>query len=157
MKKKGLLRSMVTSAAVAGMLFSSIPAFASEAESPVLPESLNIDGKEVILEKSESNTAIFTPSLNKFDQIQTLATYKLIGSDVGLYVDYSHGHGGDHYAHGWVQTTAPRFTARAEVWENGKVIATGTNNLNSGNTAYGTSTLAVGIAGKRTPRIFYAW
>lgn len=77
MKKKGLLRSMVTSAAVAGMLFSSIPAFASEAESPVLPESLNIDGKEVILEKSESNTAIFTPSLNKLIRFKHLRLISL--------------------------------------------------------------------------------
>jgi|GEM_PF-4338515 len=111
MKKKGILRSMVTSAAVAGMMFSSIPAFA--AESPELPESLIIDGKEFILEKSESNTA----TLETMGNFQTLASYQLLGSDVGLYVDSSHGHGGDNYASGWVKTTAPRFTARAEVWE----------------------------------------
>lgn len=152
MKKKGILRSMVTSAAVVGMLFSSIPAFAAESESPQLSESLTIDGKEVVLVKSESNTAI----LDNTDKIQTFASYQLTGSDVALYVD-SNNHGGDHYAHGWVKTTAPRFTARAEVWQGSRAIATGTNNLNVGSIAYGTSSPAVGIASNRTPRIFYAW
>ncbi|WP_206700941.1 hypothetical protein [Lysinibacillus sphaericus] len=31
-------------------------------------------------------------------------SYKVTGSDVRLYVDSSHGHGGDHFASGWVAT-----------------------------------------------------
>lgn len=151
-KKKGILRSMVTSVAVAGMLFSSIPAFAAESESPQLPESLTIDGKEVVLVKSESNTAI----LDNTGKIQTRASYQLLGSNVGLYVAANE-HGGDNYASGWVKTTAPRFTARAEVWEGGRVLVTGDNYLNSGNIANAWSKPAVGINSTRTPRIFYAW
>lgn len=159
MKRKNILRNLATSMAVAGMMFSSIPALATESELPELPESIIMDGKEFIMDKSAGGGSGTATPDNSISEVQSLAStsYQVTGSDVRLYVDYSNGHGGDHYAHGWVQATAPRFTARAEVWANGKLNTTGSNNLNNGNIAYGTSYLATGIVKNAEPRIFYAW
>lgn len=150
MKRKKVLRKLAATTVIAGMMFSSTPALAEE-----LPESITMYGKVFEMDKTAgggSGTA--TPDNNISTQ---RSSYTLTGSDVRLYVDYSHGHGGDHFSSGWVKTTAPRFTARAEVWSNGRANTVGRNTLNNGNIANATSGLGVGIVPKATPRIFYAW
>ncbi|MFC4403060.1 hypothetical protein [Gracilibacillus xinjiangensis] len=144
---------------IVGLMFSSIPVFATQSpESPELPESITKDGKVFTLDKSYGGgPGTATPDKTLDNSMNLLSSYRVTGSDVALYIDYSHGHGGDHYAHGFVEATAPRFTARAEVWENGRLNTAGTNNLNRGNIAYGTSHLAVGVSSAHYPRIFYNW
>lgn len=142
------------------MIFSNIPAFAAQMPESItahgeLPGSITIDGREFMLDRTAGggrNTATPDKNMN-----MTQSSYRVTGSDVALYIDYSHGHGGDHFAAGWVEATAPRFTARAEVWANGRVVVTGTNNLNRGNRAEAASYLAVGIVNNAVPRIFYNW
>lgn len=127
-------------------------AFAEE-----LPQTIFRDGRVFTIDRSAGggpNTA--TPD---FDMRNTYrdASYKVLGSDVALYIDYTHGHGGDHFAAGWVQTTAPIFWAKAEVWANGRVDTTGSYNKNVGDIARASSYLAVGIVENAVPRIFYKW
>lgn len=146
-KNLGMLLSIT---AVASMMFSSVPAFAAQ-----LPDTIIRDGKEFVMDVSAgggSGTA--TP-----DNISSMArsSYKVLGSDVKLYIDYSHGHGGDHFSAGWVKATAPKFYARAEVWANGRLDTSGKNTDNKGDTANATSYLATGIVENATPRIFYGW
>lgn len=131
------------------MLFSGVSVYATE-----LPDTIIRNGKVFVKDVSAGggkDTAI--PDFSTMSQ----RSYKVLGSDVALYIDYSHGHGGDHFASGWVRATAPRFTARAEVWANGRVDTTGSNVSNVGDTATATSYLAVGIVKNATPRIFYSW
>ncbi len=160
MKKKSILRSMAASMAVAGMMFASIPALAAESpespELPELPKSITIDGKEYVMDETAGGGSDTATHDNSMSKVQTFASYKLLGSDVGLYINQNN-HGGDHYAYGWVRTTAPTFTARAEIWSNGKVNTTGPNKLNSGDIAYAFSNQAIGLVPNATPRIFYAW
>ncbi len=89
--------------------------------------------------------------------VTMFSNYRVIASDVALYVDNSNNKGGDQFASGWVQATAPKFTARAEVWNRGQIEAGGANSRNKGDTAYSTSYTCVYIDNNRTPRIFYSW
>lgn len=89
--------------------------------------------------------------------VTMLSNYRVIASDVALYVDNSNNKGGDQFASGWVQATAPKFTARAEVWNQGELEVGGTNNRNKGDIAYATSYPCVYIDNNRYPRIFYSW
>ncbi len=145
------LFSLITATALASTLMLS-SVYAAEIETPQLPKSMTIDGR--VFEKDDSyegrNTAM--PDNGKMTR-----AYSVLGSDVALYIDYSHGHGGDHFSYGWVQATAPSFTARAEVWANGSMHTTGPNTRNVGNTADATSYLSVGVSSSNSPRIFYAW
>lgn len=148
MFKKRLIPLML----VAIIMLSTTSVFAAE-----LPETIVRDGRVFTMDKTAGggkDTA--TPDFN-MDTIMMRSSYRVTGSDVRLYVDYSHGHGGDHFAAGWVEATAPRFTARAEVWANGRLVVTGTNNWNRGNRAEAASYLAAGIISNAVPRIFYNW
>lgn len=160
MKKKKFISKIAPIVVVAGIMFSSIPAFATELSEPItpveLPESITMDGKVFIMDKSAGGGSGTATPDNKSMSI-TRSSYKVTGSDVRLYVDSSHGHGGDHFSSGWVDATAPRFTARAEVWSNGRLNTTGNNQLNSGIRANATSFLATGLVPNATPRIFYNW
>lgn len=89
--------------------------------------------------------------------ITMFSNYRVIASDVALYIDDSNNKGGDQFASGWVQATAPKFTARAEVWNKGELEVGGTNSRNKGDTAYATSYACVYIDNNRYPRIFYSW
>jgi len=159
MKKKKFISKMASLMVVAGIMFSSIPAFATELSEPItlaeLPESITMDGKVFIMDKSAGGGSGTATPDNKSMNISR-SSYKVTGSDVRLYVD-SHGHGGDHFSSGWVDANAPRFTARAEVWSNGRLNTTGNNQLNSGIRAHATSFLATGLFPNATPRIFYNW
>lgn len=150
MKRKEILRKTTAIVITTGLMLSSISTFAMQ-----LPDSIDMDGKTFVMDKSAgggSGTAIPDEGMN-----MKRSSYKVTGSDVRLYVDYSHGHGGDHFAGGWVEATAPRFTARAEVWSNGRLDTTGSNNLNKGKIASASSYLAMGIVKNVTPHIFYNW
>lgn len=151
MKKKKFISKMTPIMVVSGIIFSSIPAFATE-----LPESITMDGKVFVMDKSAGGGSDSASQDNNTMSISR-NSYKVTGSDVRLCVDSSHGHGGDHFASGWVDATAPRFTARAEVWSNGRLNTTGNNHLNSGIRANATSYLATGLVPNATPRIFYNW
>lgn len=134
------------------IMISTTNVFAAE-----LPETIVRDGRVFTMDKTAGggkDTA--TPDFN-MDTMMLRSPYKVTGSDVRLYVDYSHGHGGDHFAAGWVEATAPSFTARAEIWANGRLVMTGSNNSNIGNRATAASYLAVGIVQNAVPRIFYNW
>ncbi|AMO32629.1 hypothetical protein J2D69_17105 [Lysinibacillus sphaericus] len=160
MKKKKFISKMTPIMVVSGIIFSSISAFATELpESNTtveLPESITMDGKVLVMDKSAGGGS---DSASRDNNTMSISrnSYKVTGSDVRLYVDSSHGHGGDHFASGWVDATAPRFTARAEVWSNGRLNTTGYNHLNSGIRANATSYLATGLVPDATPRIFYNW
>ncbi len=158
MKTRKSLGKLTAGIAVAGMmLFSSIPAFAAESpEKPELPESMIMDGRVFTMDKTAGGGPD-TATLENSERMTLSSSYRLLGSDVRMYVDYSHGHGGDHYSAGWVQTTAPKFTARAEIWSGGRTVVAGTNNPNRGNIASAASGLAVGYVSNAVPRIFYAW
>lgn len=159
MKRKNIFRNVASSLLVVCLLFSSVPTFAADSNSvsvsPELPESIYLDGREFKMDKSAGGG--FGTATPDFDTKNQLNSYRILGSDVRLYIDYSHGHGGDHFAAGWVQTTAPKFTARAEVWQGSRLVVTGTNNPNQGDIARAASYLAVGIIKDARPRIFYAW
>ena len=145
-------RFLVLTVAAMLSIGASATAFAVE-----LPQTMVRDGRVFTIDRSAGggpNTA--TPDFN-MRSVTRDADYKVLGSDVALYVDYSHGHGGDHFASGWVRATAPKFTARAEVWANGKLDTTGPNTKNVGDTAKASSYLAVGIVKNAVPRIFYNW
>lgn len=147
MFKKRLIPLML----VAIMMLSTTSVFAAE-----LPETIVRDGRVFTMDKTaDDGKDTATPDFN-MDTIM-LSSYRVTGSDVRLYVDYSHGKGGDHFAAGWVEATAPRFTARAEIWADGRVVVSGTNNWNRGNRAEAASHLAVGIIPNAVPRIFYNW
>lgn len=150
MKKKSFLRKLATTMVIAGMMVSSVPAFAEE-----LPESINMDGRVFVMDKTAGGGSGTATPDNEINMER--GAYKVTGSDVRLYIDYGHGHGGDHFAAGWVETTAPRFTARAEIWSNGRPVTIGKNTLNIGKVAKANSGLAVGIISNAKPRIFYAW
>ncbi len=150
MKRKKFLRKLAGTMVVAGMMFSSIPVFAAE-----LPESITMDGKVFIMDKTAGGGSGTATPYNSISMERS--SYQVTGSDVRLYIDPSHGHGGDHFASGWVSTTAPRFTARAEVWSNGRPDTVGRNTANIGNIASASSGLAVGLVPNAAPRIFYAW
>ncbi len=163
MNRKNLLGKMVATMAVAGMMVTSIPVSAAELPDlgTELPQSITMDGKVFIMDESAgggSGTATADNDVRMLRANSVLSSaYSVLGSDVRLYVDYSHGHGGDHFAAGWVQANAPRFTARAEVWAGGRTIKAGSNNLNQGDIANASSGLAVGLVPSASPRIFYAW
>ena len=72
-------------------------------------------------------------------------------------MDYSHGHGGDHFLLNGYKGNCASFTARAEVWSGSRLNTTGSNYRNLGDTAEATSYLAVGIVKNAKPRIFYSW
>lgn len=114
-----------------------------------------------IYKLDESTRRINCAELDKKNIFKSTVTmfsnYRVIASDVALYVDNSNNKGGDQFASGWVQATAPKFTARAEVWNREQIEAGGTNNRNKGDTAYATSYACVYIDNNRTPRIFYSW
>lgn len=134
------------------MILSTTNVFATE-----LPETIVRDGRIFTMDKTAGGGKdMAIPDFNMYTMMMR-SSYKVTGSDVRLYVDYSHGHGGDHFAAGWVEATAPSFTARAEVWANGRLVVTGTNNSNIGNRATAASYLAVGIVSNAVPRIFYNW
>ena len=153
MTKRNIFRNMAAALMIAGTVASSIPAAsAASTSAPELPETITLDDRVFTMDVSAGGGYGTATAEN----IKARA-YSVLGSDVRLYVDDSHGHGGDHFAAGWVQANAPRFTARAEVWANGRLNTTGTNNLNKGNIANAASYLAVGIVSNATPRIFYAW
>lgn len=162
--KKFSLR-LGSAAIIATMMLSSVSAYAAQSPESIsmngteLPNSIMMDGREFVMDVNAgggSGTAMPDKSMTMMRSMAR-SSYKVTGSDVRLYVDYSHGHGGDHFAAGWVEATAPRFTARAEVWANGKLDTTGSNNLNKGNIANAASYLACGIVKNATPRIFYNW
>ncbi len=145
-------RFLVLTVAAMLSIGASATAFAVE-----LPQTMVRDGRVFTIDKNAGggpNTA--TPDFN-MRSVTRNADYKVLGSDVALYVDYSNGQGGDHFAAGWVRATAPKFTARAEIWANGKLDTTGPNKKNVGDTAKATSNLAVGIVKNAVPRIFYNW
>lgn len=151
---KKFLRRLASATIMATMMLSSVSAYAAQ-----LPQSIMLDGREFVMDINAgggSGTAEPDKSMNLKRSLSKSA-YKVIGSDVRLYVDYSHGHGGDHFAAGWVRATAPRFTARAEVWSGSRLDTTGSNNRNVGDTAEASSYLAVGIVKNANPRIFYSW
>lgn len=157
MKRKEVLRRLASIIVVGGIIFSSIPVSAGQ-----LPESIIRDGKVFMMDRTAgggSGAAAPDNNMNSETNFNMgrKSSYRVTGSDVRLYVDYSHGHGGDHFAGGWVEATAPRFTVRVEVWSNGRLDTTGTNNLNKGNIARGSSYLACGIVKNATPRIFYSF
>ncbi|MDR2356462.1 MAG: hypothetical protein LBD92_00025 [Oscillospiraceae bacterium] len=127
------------------------------ADRPQLPDTIIIDGREFVVDEAASagrNSAIYDNSL-----FIPLVGYTVLGSDVHMYIDYSHGHGGDQFASGWVQTNAPSFYARAEVRLNGQTVVTGINTQNSAGSdiAYSNTPLAIGIDNNRTANIFYGW
>ncbi|WP_240186133.1 hypothetical protein [Lysinibacillus fusiformis] len=100
MNKKKSITKMASIMVISGIMFSCIPAFATELSEPItpveLPESITMDGKVFIMDKSAgSGSGTATPE-NKSMNI-TRSSYKVTGSDVRLYVDSSHGHGGDHF------------------------------------------------------------
>lgn len=155
--KKNLYR-LVGLAITTMMMVSSVSVHAEQLPTVVmngteLPESIMIDGREFVMDKSAGGGR----GTAEPDGVMSRASYSVLGSDVRLYVDYSHGQGGDHFSSGWVKTTAPSFTARAEVWANGRLNTTGPNTKNKGDTATATSYLATGIVSNATPRIFYNW
>lgn len=115
-------RFLVLTVAAMLSIGASATAFAVE-----LPQTMVRDGRVFTIDKNAGggpNTA--TPDFN-MRSVTRNADYKVLGSDVALYVDYSNGQGGDHFAAGWVRATAPKFTARAEIWANGKLDTTGPN------------------------------
>jgi len=154
---KKILRRLVTAMISAAIMLSSVSVFAAQQpkpNAPQLPQSIIKDGK--VFERDVTaggGNGTATPD----NPAAMSRAYTVTGSEVWLYVDYSNGHGGDHFAYGYVQATAPSFTARAEVWANGKMVVTGPNIRNSGNIAYATSSSAVGLVNNAYPRIFYAW
>lgn len=144
-KSKKLLSSVLVVAMIASM---GTTVFASQTNN--LPETILRGGKEYTLVANEPNSAV--P-----DNIRSTRAYAVLASDVGLYIDYSHGHGGDYFASGYVTATAPRFTARAEVRVGSTTLATSGNKRNNSDTANATTHLTVGLVDNATPRIFYAW
>ncbi len=145
------LFSLITVTALASTLMLS-SVYATEIETPELPKTMTVDGRVFELDESYDGKNTATPDNEKMTR-----AYSVLGSDVALYIDYSHGHGGDHFAAGWVQATAPSFTARAEVWANGSMHTTGQNMRNVGNIANAASYLSTGISSSNSPRLFYAW
>ncbi|WP_121616694.1 hypothetical protein [Virgibacillus halodenitrificans] len=162
MKRKKIFRNIATSLLIVCLFFSNGSAIAADSNSvsnsPELPESIYLEGREFKMDKSAGGGfGTATPDFDVNTKNQLNSSYRVLGSDVRLYIDYSHGHGGDHFAAGWVQATAPKFTARAEVWQGSRLVVTGTNNPNKGDIARAASHLAVGIVKDARPRIFYAW
>ncbi|MET3616659.1 hypothetical protein ABID14_000279 [Peptoniphilus olsenii] len=134
--------------------FTSINVFA-KADDIELPRTINRNGK--IYEIYEPSRRTNVAEKSEFSNATLYSNYRVLASDVALYVDNSHGHGGDQFASGYVRATAPHFTARAEVWKNGRREAGGYDTPNRGDTAYATSHLCVYIDNNRYPRIFYNW
>lgn len=126
------------------VLISALPSFAKE-----LPESITIGGEVFIIDKTavEGNNTATPDNIMKIMR----SGYEVTASDVALYT-------APRYvsSYGYVEATAPQFTARAEVWVNGKVWATGRNQRNRRNIATATS-----YEGRfnedATPRIFYSF
>ncbi|MEK8200157.1 hypothetical protein [Lysinibacillus sp. FSL M8-0134] len=157
MKKGNIFRNMAAALMIAGTVASSIPAAsAAPTSAPELPETITVDGKVYTMDVSAGGGYGTATADNMEGRATTLASYQVLGSDVRLYVSPNN-HGGDHVAAGWVEATAPRFTARAEIWSNGRLDTTGSNMLNKGSIANATPHPAVGIVSNATPRIFYAW
>lgn len=126
------------------VLISALPSIAKE-----LPESITIDGEVFVIDKTAGGGKDTAKPTNSI--IMMGSSYEVTGSDVALYTrpDYV-------VASGWVEATAPHFTARAEVWVNGQVHATGPNERNFRNRA--TSTSYKGRFNEdATPRIFYSF
>lgn len=148
-------KTVATLALMLMTMVSTTAAYAGETQEDLLPDKIVRDGRvfEYVDGSSRPNSAL--PDFE--GDMSPMADYQVIGSDVGLYIDYSHGHGGDHFAAGWVQATAPRFSACAQIWANGRLNTTGSWTRNRGNIARASSYLAVGIVKNAVPMIFYRW
>lgn len=148
-------KTVATLALMLMTMVSTTAAYAGETQEDLLPDKIVRDGRvfEYVDGSSRPNSAL--PDFE--GDMSPMADYQVIGSDVGLYIDYSHGHGGDHFAAGWVQATAPHFSARAQVWSKGSVKADGLWRRNQGNIARASSYLATGLVPNAVPMIFYRW
>lgn len=126
------------------VLVSALPVFAKE-----LPESITIGGEVFRIDRAAGGGKDTATPDNSISMMRS--GYEVTGSDVALYTRPTY-----NVASGWVEATAPHFTARAEVWVNGKVHATGPNERNVRNRA--TSTSYRGRFNEdATPRIFYSF
>jgi hypothetical protein len=139
------------------MFAAATTAFATS-PAPELPDTMIRDGRLYVKDAS-ANSGTNSAIADSPATLLRSVNYQITGSDVSKYIDYSHGHGGDEYAYGWVQTTAPSFYARAELWNNGALDTTGQNSYNYAgeDIAYAGSYLSVGIVSSRYARIFYGW
>lgn len=112
------------------MLFSSVPAFAEES-----PESMTIEGRVFTLNRaagSEPNTAIL-----ENNNLATPKSHRILGSDVAMYISPTGHKGSVYYSAGLIETTAPCFTARAEIWSNGRSIRAGKSYQNKADAFWG--------------------
>lgn len=126
------------------VLTSTFPSFAKE-----LPESIIIGGEVFIMDKTAGggrNTATPDNGIS-----MTRSSYEVTDSDVRLYTRDKY-----NVVSGWVEATAPHFTARAEVWINGRVHATCPNERNQRNIATSTSYRGR-VYEDAIPRIFYSF
>lgn len=109
--------------------------FAAEKTTQGLPNKIIRDSREFTLyepsRRSNSAEPDFSATSDQFKILRD--SYRVIASDVALYIDYGHGHGSDQFVAGYVQATAPKFTAHAA------------------------SYLSVDIKESRYARIFYNW
>lgn len=155
---KKIIKKLTTSALLALMVIScvSINVLAAPLSAPQLPDSIVVDGREFVKDELSGgfNTAIPDNEVAMFR-----ASYRVLGSDVKLYTDPNpHGHGPEHFASGWVQTTAPRFYARAEVRLNGTTFATSGNEYNpAGSNIADATTVLCDYNTANKAYIFYGW
>ena len=150
---KTLLKCGLTlTLAVVMLLAVTALAFAAEK----VPETITVDGREFI--RDARMVSVSNPALPD-EGVVMMRGYTVTASDVWMYIDYGHGHGGDQFAYGYIQATAPSFYARAEIRLNGAVVVTGINKWNDpgSNISYSASYLAVGIDNNRKAHIFYGW
>ena len=160
MKRKALsviiLGIMLLSiASMPALAANTAPALATST-TPQLPDTVVVDGRLFVADISASRGQ---GSAEPDDGVVVSRSYTVLGSDVRMYIDYSHGHGGDQFAWGWVQATAPKFYARAEIRLNGQVEVKGTNTYNptGSNIAESATPLAVSIDNNRKAHVFYGW
>lgn len=148
-------KTIATLALMLMTMVSTTAAYAGETQEDLLPDKIVKDDRvfECIDGSSRPNSAL--PDFE--GDMSPIANYKVLGSDVGLYIDYSHGHGGDYFAAGWVQATAPKFSACAQVWADGRLRADGSWHRNQGNIARASSYLTTGLVPNAVPMIFYRW
>lgn len=142
--------SFAASVAIATMMLSNVSANTGE-----LPSSIVMNGKAYVMDAATCVRGTAEPDKRMTNAVPS--NYSVIDSSVALYIDSSHGQGGDHYASGYVRATAPSFKARAEVYSNGSSDTTGSNYWNSGDRADATSYLACGIRPNASAHIFYEW
>ena len=152
---KKIIQKLTASALLALMAITCISttALAASVSTSPLPDAIVVDGREFAREESSDDSNVAVPD-NK--AVASRATYKLTGSSVSLYTESNpHGHGPEQFSHGWVQTTAPKFYARAEVKRSNKTIVSALNKFGKG-TVYSTSPLAGYNSGNQA-KIFYGW